>query len=140
MIYRLVGDVRPVDTEQPMEEKEISSSPERLTAAEAADQESVRKELSQQDVREATAISDRIAETARRLARSIVSDISLYRQAEMEEGIRTGTLNSLLAAEINDGRILYESKVPEAIRKTSGFFDEALDEFIQQKKKELNIT
>jgi predicted Zn finger-like uncharacterized protein len=78
-------------------------------------------------------------EKARRLARIIVSDILLYNQSKVLEGIRSGTLYELLADEIKEGRALYMRRVaPDVSRKTS-FLDEAFDQLIATKRQEMNL-
>jgi len=46
-------------------------------------------------------------EQARRLARIVASDIALYNQDQVEEGIREGTFFELLATEISEGERLF---------------------------------
>jgi predicted Zn finger-like uncharacterized protein len=74
-------------------------------------------------------------EKARRFARIIVSDIALYNQETVIEGIRKGTLFDLLKDDVAEGRALYESRVPPAIRSTKDYLQEAFDNFIASKKK-----
>ena len=71
-----------------------------------------------------------------RLARAIVSDIALYNQETVTEGITKGTFFELLKDDIAEGRALYEKRVPEAIRATEDFYQEAFDNFIAAKKKQ----
>jgi CheY-like chemotaxis protein len=74
-------------------------------------------------------------EKARRFARLIVSDIVLYNQDAVAEGIRAGTFYELLHEDISEGRSLYEKRVPEAIRATKDYLQEAFDDFIISKRK-----
>jgi predicted Zn finger-like uncharacterized protein len=74
-------------------------------------------------------------EKARRFARLIVSDIALYNQESVAEGIKNGTLFELLKDDIAEGRNLYESRVPTAILETKDYLQEAFDNFIASKKK-----
>ncbi|MDH4163559.1 MAG: response regulator [Nitrospirota bacterium] len=74
-------------------------------------------------------------EKARRFARIIVSDIALYSQDAVIEGIRDGTFYDLLKDDVAEGRALYDSRVPEAIRATKDYLQEAFDDFIAAKKK-----
>jgi len=76
---------------------------------------------------------------ARQLARSIVSDISLYREAELEEGVRTGNIELCLGVEIRDGRAIYENRLPAAASFPTDFYAEALNELFSQKRRELGI-
>jgi hypothetical protein len=75
-------------------------------------------------------------EKARRFARIVVSDIVLYNQEAVAEGIAKGTLFELLKEDITEGRALYDKRVPEAIRASKDYFQEAFDNFIETKKKQ----
>ena len=75
-------------------------------------------------------------ERARRFARLIVSDIVLYNQDAVAEGIARGTFYDLLNEDITEGRALYEKRVPEIIRQSKDYFQEAFDNFIAEKKKQ----
>lgn len=50
-------------------------------------------------------------EAARRLARAIASDLSLYNEEKIAEGIRNDTLFEVMEEEIQEGRDLYEGRV-----------------------------
>ncbi len=63
---------------------------------------------------------------AKRLARTILSDILLYNQAKVKEGIEKDTLFDVLADELTEGRKYYESMVEESIRSQTNFFNEAV--------------
>jgi predicted Zn finger-like uncharacterized protein len=75
-------------------------------------------------------------ERARRFARLIVSDIALYNQEAVAEGIAKGTFYDLLNEDITEGRALYEKRVPETVRQSKDYFQEAFDNFIAAKKKQ----
>jgi predicted Zn finger-like uncharacterized protein len=75
-------------------------------------------------------------EKARRFARLIVSDIALYNQDIVAEGLRKGTFFEVLQDDITEGRSLYDNRVPEAVRMTKDYYQEAFDEFIAAKKKQ----
>jgi CheY-like chemotaxis protein len=75
-------------------------------------------------------------EKARRFARLVVSDIALYNQETVTEGIAEGTFYGLLKDDIAEGRALYDKRVPEAIRATDDYYQEAFDNFIAAKKKQ----
>ena len=49
--------------------------------------------------------------SARRLARTIVSDIAAYHKAEVERGIVEDNLFQVLAEQLEKGRQLYEQRV-----------------------------
>jgi hypothetical protein len=70
---------------------------------------------------------------ARRLARTILSDILLYNQAKVKEGIEKDSLFEVLTEELAEGKKYYESMVDEEIRKDSNVFNEAVvDVLIKQ--------
>ena len=50
-------------------------------------------------------------EAARRLARAIASDLSLYNEEKILQGIQSDNLFSALSEEIEEGRALYKSRV-----------------------------
>ena len=73
-------------------------------------------------------------EKAMRLARAIASDISLYNEEKIKEGIENDTFFDALAAELEEGRELYKSRVaPELYGKTN-FFDRAIVDVILRRK------
>lgn len=63
---------------------------------------------------------------AKRLARTILSDIMLYNQAKVKEGIEKDTLFDVLAEELGEGLKYYESMVDQNVRSTTNFFNEAV--------------
>jgi predicted Zn finger-like uncharacterized protein len=74
-------------------------------------------------------------EKARRFARIIVSDIALYNQELVIEGIRKGTFFELLKNDVVEGRELYEKRVPAGIRAKKDYYQEAFDNFINAAKR-----
>ncbi len=73
-------------------------------------------------------------EAANRLARAIASDLSLYNEAKIKEGIENDSFFSVLQDEIAEGRAHYESRVDPKIRGTTNFFDRALVDVILARK------
>jgi len=70
---------------------------------------------------------------ARRLARTILSDILLYNQAKVKEGIEKDSLFDVLTEELAEGKKYYESMVDVEIRQATNFFSEAVvDVLIKQ--------
>lgn len=63
---------------------------------------------------------------AKRLARTILSDILLYNQAKVKEGIEKDTLFDVLSEELAEGRKYYESMVDASLRQGTNFFNEAV--------------
>jgi len=73
---------------------------------------------------------------ARRLARAIVSDVALYNQAKVQEGIMNDNLFEVLEEELEEGRKLYISRVSPEIAKEYNFYDLAIvDVLIKQSGK-----
>jgi hypothetical protein len=64
-------------------------------------------------------------ERARQLARAIASDLSLYHEKKLIEGIEKDNLFDLMRDEIEEGRTLYKSRVTPEIF-TMGLYDRAL--------------
>jgi len=79
-------------------------------------------------------------EKAKRFARIIVSDIALYNQEMVVNGIINGTFYELLKNDIQEGRELYEKRVPAAIKQKKDYFSEAFDNFITATKKKFSIN
>ena len=63
---------------------------------------------------------------AKRLARTILSDILLYNQAKVKEGIEKDSLFQILTEELAEGKKYYESMVDEEVRQATNFFNEAV--------------
>ena len=73
------------------------------------------------------------APRARQLARAIVSDITLYNEAKITQGIQNDTLFDLISAEIEEGRTLFKSRVTPEMA-TAGFFEKALVDVLLRAK------
>jgi hypothetical protein len=72
-------------------------------------------------------------EAARRLARAIASDLSLYNEEKIVEGIKNDRLFDVLADEIEEGRALFKSRVaPELFAKN--FYDRAIVDILVRSK------
>jgi hypothetical protein len=63
---------------------------------------------------------------AKRLARTILSDIFLYNQAKVKEGIEKDSLFDVLSEELTEGKKYYESMVDVSLRQSTNFFNEAV--------------
>jgi predicted Zn finger-like uncharacterized protein len=81
--------------------------------------------------------SDDKIERARRLARTIISDIYLYNTAKADESIRNNTFSSVFVPEIKEGLKLYENRIAQEVRDKGDFFKEVLRNFLENKKKSL---
>jgi len=66
------------------------------------------------------------ADKARRLARTIMSDIALYNREEIRKGIKNDNVFELLAVEIERGQKLYLSRVSPEIQKKKNFYNQAI--------------
>ncbi len=73
-------------------------------------------------------------ERAKRLARLIVSDLILYNQQKIMEGIRNDTLFELLGEEIQKGREYYERNVDPLVLSETNYFNEILVDMLLKGK------
>jgi hypothetical protein len=72
-------------------------------------------------------------EAARRLARAIASDVSLYNEEKIVRGLEQDSLFEELSEEIEEGRALYKSRVsPELYHRN--FYDRALVDILIRSK------
>lgn len=72
-------------------------------------------------------------EAARRLARAIASDVSLYNEEKIVRGLEQDSLFDELNEEIEEGRALYKSRVsPELYHRN--FYDRALVDILIRSK------
>lgn len=72
-------------------------------------------------------------EAARRLARAIASDLSLYNESKITKGIEEDRLFEELEDEIEEGRALYKSRVSPNLY-GAGFYDRALVDILVRSK------
>ncbi len=72
-------------------------------------------------------------EAARRLARAIASDLSLYNEEKITTGIENDTLFSTIEEEIEEGRALYKSRVSPTLY-DAHFYDRALVDILVRAK------
>ncbi|MSP24035.1 MAG: hypothetical protein EXR75_02500 [Myxococcales bacterium] len=70
---------------------------------------------------------------ARRLARAIASDIALYNEDKIAEGLSKDTLFEVIAEEVEEGRTHYKSRVAPALY-GKNFFDRALVDVLVRSK------
>ena len=72
-------------------------------------------------------------EAARRLARAIASDLALYNEDKIAEGVRNDNLFDVMAEEIQEGRDLYQSRVaPELMGRN--LYDRAIIDLLVRSK------
>jgi uncharacterized hydantoinase/oxoprolinase family protein len=75
-------------------------------------------------------------EAARRLARAIASDLSLYNEEKITQGIQEDTLFDVLAEEIEEGLALYKSRVsPELVSRN--FYGRAIVDILVRSKRHI---
>ncbi|HEX4477442.1 MAG TPA: hypothetical protein VH142_20270 [Polyangiaceae bacterium] len=72
-------------------------------------------------------------EAARRLARAIASDLSLYNEEKIVRGIEHDNLFEELTEEIEEGRALYKSRVAPQLYQRN-FYDRALVDILVRSK------
>jgi predicted Zn finger-like uncharacterized protein len=149
MIYRLISCQKqaesPPDTLMALEE-EAQTAPQELSTDEMNAQ-AIARQVLKRDEENKTSLPETPVERdfpeahvkARRLARIIVSDIVLYNQDKVEEGVSNGTFFDLLADDITEGRALYKRRVSEEIRKNTSYLEDGFEELIAKKKKELGL-
>jgi hypothetical protein len=72
-------------------------------------------------------------EAARRLARAISSDLALYNEDKIAEGVRNDNLFDVMADEVQEGRDLYQSRVaPELL--VRNLYDGAMVDLLVRSK------
>ena len=72
-------------------------------------------------------------EAARRLARAIASDLSLYNEEKIVRGIEQDNLFTELTEEVEEGRALYKSRVAPQLYQRN-FYDRALVDILVRSK------
>lgn len=77
-----------------------------------------------------------VEKDARRLARAIASDLSLYNEEKILEGIENDTLFETLAEEIEEGRAHYKGRVSPGLYEKN-FYDRALVDVLIRSKAHL---
>jgi predicted Zn finger-like uncharacterized protein len=73
-------------------------------------------------------------ERARRLAKALASDLVLYNQDKVEEGLRDGTLAQLLGSEIRRSWEYYCQQIPKHIVDGSDYFKDQLNKIVGKGK------
>ena len=72
-------------------------------------------------------------EAARRLARAIASDLSLYNEDKIVEGVKGDNLFEVITDEIEEGRALFKSRVAPALY-AKNFYDRAIIDILVRSK------
>jgi len=73
-------------------------------------------------------------ERARRLAKALASDLILYNQGRVEEGLREGTLAQLLGSEIRRSWEYYCQQIPKHIVEGTDYFKDQLNKIVGKGK------
>lgn len=73
------------------------------------------------------------AKRARQLARAIASDLTLYHEAKILEGIANDTLFEVMADEIEEGRELFKSRVKPDIFEMNIYDRAVVDVLVKSK-------
>jgi hypothetical protein len=81
-----------------------------------------------------SAMTDEERMKAMRLARAIASDISLYNEAKIIQGIEQDRLFDVLRDEIEEGRELFKTRVSSEIFTRTNFFDRAIVDIVIKPK------
>lgn len=76
-------------------------------------------------------------EAARRLARAIASDLSLYNEEKIIRGIGSDSLFEELSEEIEEGRTLYNSRVSPGLYGRN-LYDRAIVDILVRSKAHIN--
>ncbi len=69
-----------------------------------------------------------------RLARAIASDISLYNEAKVVQGLEQDNFFEVLKEELEEGRELYKSRVSQELYTTTNFYDRAIVDIVIRSK------
>lgn len=73
-------------------------------------------------------------ERARQLARAIASDLTLYHEKEIIEGIENDTLFTVMHDHIEEGRALFKSRVVADILEQFNIYDRAVVDVMLKSK------
>lgn len=82
-------------------------------------------------------VANEPVEKARRLARTIIADIYLYSKAKVDDSIMNDAFHRTFASELKEGIKLYENRVPADVRGLGDFFNEAINDFLEKRKREI---
>lgn len=138
-VHRFVTDAEPARIDPGPGELEEKVSGEAQTPIEERQAREFTQEVNSR-IQEAEAAetsaegSADIPEKAQRLARNIVSDIALYNQEKVEEGIQAGTFYELLDNEIREGRRLFQEKFPELQAINRDVLKDEFESFIERRR------
>ncbi|MBI1820864.1 MAG: response regulator [Nitrospirae bacterium] len=131
---------QPAAVIEPVQEEELSflEGANEFLLEDAREEEPVSQEVPLESPAETSPLSSEEKvqhEEAKRLARIIISDIALYNQTAIEEGIESGNVEELLKNEIQEAEKLYQERIPREIREGTSYLHEALHDLVERKKK-----
>jgi predicted Zn finger-like uncharacterized protein len=121
----------------PREEEIIKSAPEDYPLREEQRFEMRTEEI--KPVQATSSVGNQQVEAARRFARIILSDIALYNQGSVEAGVRNGNFEEALAAELKEGRDLYNGRISEEVISSGDYFAEEISKFIEKKRQTMGL-
>ena len=139
-INRLLIGAAP--TSETASKGEVEKAGEQLSAAEGASQSldfinSVNEKIQSAEDHEVSSSDVPERDRAERLARIIVSDISLYYMDRVDEGILGGNWSDLLAAEIREARRLFSERFPSPEIQNSKILEAAFLDLLEKRSQEL---
>jgi hypothetical protein len=73
-------------------------------------------------------------EAANRLARAICSDVSLYNEDKVVQGLQQDTFFEVMAELLEEGRELYRSRVAPQLYSRTNFYERAIVDVIIHRK------
>lgn len=76
---------------------------------------------------------------ARRLARTVFSDIDLYNPEKVVQAVKDDNFQTVFSNDLKEGLKHYRNRIPEEVRNKGDFFKDALTDFIARKKKDLGL-
>ena len=140
-INRLMVDAAPATG--PTENGEVEKAGTQLNVTEGASQSldfihSVNEKIQTAEDHEVSANDVPVRERAERLARIIVSDVSLYYQDRIDEGILEGNWSDLLATEIKEARRLFSERFPNPEIQNSKILEAAFLDLLEKRRRELD--
>lgn len=126
-------DEKPV---QPVPEAptEVPGPPAQAPPQESEPQPSVETKPEPSVTREMSEEDKKWNERARRLAKALASDLVLYNEDKVEEGLRDGTIAQLLGAEIRRSWEYYVQQIPKHIVENTDYFKEQLNKIVGKGK------
>lgn len=141
-INRLLVDVAPAGKHE--REGEKRPAQEIMVAAEPEHQVSFLKSVNEKILAaENQQVEGRAGgselERARRLARIIVSDVALYCQEKLDQGILGGNWVDLLSAEVSEARRLFQERFPDRGIQDEKILEKAFLDLLQHRQQELGL-